>query len=314
MDNLSYWVDRIRYYLNYNLFKMGGTEITPWTVVYLLVLLVLLFYLSGRMKRWIANRLLARSKLDAGVRVAVGSIVRYGFIVLGILIILQTSGIDLTTLNVVAGAVGVGVGFGLQNIANNFISGIIILFERPVKVGDRIEVGDVEGDVIEVGARSTTVLTNDNIAIIIPNSKFITENVVNWSFTDEKVRFKAPVSVAYGSDVELVERLLLEVARENPDVLDEPPPVVRFLEFGDSGLLFELRPWSTTLIRRKGKLIDSLNSAIYAKFAQHGIEIPFPKRDVYLRRTVGDESRLNSDDSVLKVGANPPPPQQGRTQ
>lgn len=295
MEALSYWADRIRGFLNYPLFKMGNTEITLWTVLYLLVLVALLFYLSGRMKRWIANRLLAKSKLDAGVRVAVGSIARYGFIVLGVLIILQTSGIDLTTLNVVAGAVGVGVGFGLQNIANNFISGIIILFERPVKVGDRIEVGSVEGDVIEVGARSTTVLTNDNIAIIIPNSKFITENVVNWSFNDEKVRFKAPVSVAYGTDVELVERLLLEVARENPDVLEDPPPVVRFLEFGDSGLQFELRPWSTNLIRRKGKLISSLNSAINAKFAEHHIEIPFPKRDVYLRRTTEETPRMTTD-------------------
>jgi small-conductance mechanosensitive channel len=148
-------------------------------------------------------------------------------ILVGILIILQTSGIDLTTLNILAGAVGIGIGFGLQNIANNFISGLIILFERPIKIGDRIEVGEVDGDVVEIGLRSTTVLTNDNIAIIIPNSKFISENVVNWSHNDSKVRFKIPVSVAYGSDVKLVEKLLLEVAEENADVFDYPP-----LEFG----------------------------------------------------------------------------------
>lgn len=280
MNTVSHWLDRVRDSLNYPLFKLGDTQVTPWAILYLLVLLALLFYVSGLIKRWVSYRFLARTRLDRGVRVAIGSITRYCIVVIGILIILQTSGIDLTTLNVVAGAVGIGLGFGLQNIANNFVSGVIILFERPIKVGDRIEVADVEGDVIEVGARSTTVLTNDNIAIIIPNSKFITENVVNWSFKNDTVRFKVPVSVAYSSDIELVQRLLTEVATENPDVLADPPPVVRFLEFGDNGLLFELRPWSTTLIRRKGKLISDLNSAIYTKFAEHHVETPFPRRDV----------------------------------
>jgi len=125
---------------------------------------------------------------------------------------------------VLAGAVGIGLGFGLQNIVNNFVSGLIILFEKPIKVGDRIEVDDVEGDVVRISGRSTEVLTNDNISIIIPNSKFITENVVNWSHTDRKVRFRIPVNVAYGSDVQLVERLLLQVAAENKDVLEQPRP------------------------------------------------------------------------------------------
>jgi small-conductance mechanosensitive channel len=175
------------------------------------------------------------------------------------------------------------VGFGLQNIAGNFISGLIILFERPIKLGDRIEVGAVEGDVVRIGSRSTTVVTNDNIAIIIPNSKFITENVVNWSHTGENVRFRIPVSVAYGSDVRRVEKVLLEVAAENPDVLREPAPAVRFAEFGDSGLAFELRAWTTALLHRRGKLVSDLNFAIYDKFKQHGIEIPFPQRDLHIR-------------------------------
>jgi small-conductance mechanosensitive channel len=201
---------------------------------------------------------------------------------------LQTAGIDLTALNVLAGAVGIGLGFGLQNIVNNFISGIIILFERPIKVGDRIEVGSVEGEVVRIGGRSTEVVTNDNITIIVPNSRFITENIINWSHNDRRVRFRIPVSVAYGSDVELVVRLLLEVAAANPDVLDNPPPGVRLMEFGDNGLLFELRAWSTSLIHRKGLLLSNLNFAILASFTENGIEIPYPQRDLRIRKDVVD--------------------------
>jgi small-conductance mechanosensitive channel len=178
---------------------------------------------------------------------------------------------------------GIGVGFGLQNIVNNFISGLIILLERPIKIGDRIEVGSIEGDVVKIGGRSTTVLTNDNISVIVPNSKFILENVVNWSHNERTVRFRIPVSVAYGSDIKLVEKSLLEVAKDNPDILDNPEPAVRFLEFGDSGLLFELRAWTMTLIHKKGKLISALNFAIYEKFKEHNIEIPFPQRDIHIR-------------------------------
>ena len=221
------------------------------------------------------------------MRQAVGSIARYVMIVIGFLIVLQTAGIDLTTLNILAGAVGIGVGFGLQNIANNFISGLIILFERPIKAGDRIEVGDVEGDVIAIGARATTVRTNDNIAIIIPNSSFISKDVINWSYTDQTVRFRIKVSVDYGSDPRMVERLLLEVADENPDVLKDPAPGVRLLEFGDNGIIFELRAWSTSLLHRKGKLVSDLNFGIHDKFAANGVIFPFPQRDVRLHWTSG---------------------------
>jgi small-conductance mechanosensitive channel len=130
------------------------------------------------------------------------------------------------------------------------------------------------------------VLTNDNIMIIVPNSKFITESVVNWKHNDARVRFRIPVSVAYGSDVRLVEKLLLEVAKQEQEVLDDPAPAVRFLEFGDSGLAFEPRAWTTSLVHRKGRLISMLNFAIYEKFREHGIEIPFPQRDLHIRSGV----------------------------
>ncbi len=283
MTMLHTWFDLLKEYFDLPILTLGSTRLTILTIVYLIGLIVLLFYLSGRLRSWLVEQFLTRTKMDIGARQATGSIIRYFVLVVGFVIILQTAGIDLTALNVLAGAVGIGLGFGLQNIVNNFISGLIILFERPIKVGDRIVVGNVEGDVVRIGGRSTEVVTNDNITIIVPNSKFITEDVINWSHNDPKVRFRIPVGVAYGSDVRLVERLLLEAAAENPDVLDIPKPGVRLIEFGDSSLLFELRAWSTTLTHRKGLLTSSLNFVILEKFNAHGIEIPFPQRDLHIR-------------------------------
>lgn len=283
MQQLQSWLEQIKAWLGIPLVELGGTHITLWTLLYFLILLILLYWFAGRLRWWLVERILVRTKMEVGARQAVASITRYVVLLIGLFIVLQTVGINLTTLNVIAGAVGVGIGFGLQNIANNFISGLIILFERPIKVGDRIEVGNVDGDVIEIGGRSTTVLTNDNISIIVPNSSFITENVVNWKHTDARVRFHLPVGVAYGSDAREVERLLREVAAENADVLDDPPAKVWFRGFGDSSLDFELLVWNTSLIHRKGQFISDLNFAIYDKLNQHGIEIPFPQRDLHIR-------------------------------
>ena len=283
MATFRFWFEQLRSYFEVPLLTLGNARVTILTIVYLVVFSALLFYLTGKMRTWIVEQLLAKTRMDIGARQATGSIVRYLVLAIGFIVILQTAGIDLTALNVLAGAVGIGLGFGLQNIVNNFISGIIILFERPIKVGDRIVVGSVEGDVVRIGGRSTEVVTNDNITIIVPNSRFITENVINWSHSDIKVRFRIPVSVAYGSDVKVVERLLLEVAAESGDVLEKPAPGVRLMEFGDNGLLFELRVWSTSLIHRKGLLVSNINFAILAKFNEQGIEIPFPQRDLHIR-------------------------------
>ncbi|MFQ3610474.1 MAG: mechanosensitive ion channel domain-containing protein [Fimbriimonadales bacterium] len=276
----------IREWLNTPLIQFGGSAITPWGILLFLLSFVLLYLLSWRIKVLVAKRLLARTRLDIGAREAIGTLTRYILLVVGTFVLVQSAGIDLTALSVLAGAIGVGIGFGLQNIANNFVSGVIILLERPIKVGDRVEVGEIDGQVLEIGARATTVLTNDNIAVIVPNSQFISQPVVNWTRNDPKVRFRVPVGVAYGSDLRLVERILIQVAEANPDVLDDPPPVVRLIAFGDSAVEFELRVWCTTLVHKRGKLISDLNFAIYEAFQQHGIEIPYPKRDLYLRSGV----------------------------
>lgn len=282
------WFDRLRDSLQFPLLRLGDTVVTLWSVLYLAVLLLVLVWMTGLLRRLLVRAMTRGGRVEVGVAQAIGSIVRYVLVLIGCLMVVQTAGINLTALTVVAGAVGIGVGFGLQSIAANFISGLVLLIGRPIKVGDRIEVGGagqegIEGDVIAIGARATTVLTNDNIAIIVPNSKFVEETVVNWSHNDRRVRFRVPLQVAYGTDLRQVERLLIAVARGNPDVLSEPAPAVRFMAFGDSGLQLELRAWSTSLIHRKGLLISNLNFAIYDALAQAGVEVPFPQRVVHLR-------------------------------
>ena len=269
--------------LNYRIFTLGESEITPRNIIYLVLLTGLLFWLSNKLKNLLVERVLGRTHLDLGARVAIGTIMRYILLLIGFVIILQTVGINLTTLNVLAGAVGIGVGFGLQNVASNFISGLIILFERPVKVGDRIEVGKADGKVISIGARSTVVRTNDNVTIIVPNSKFISENVVNWGFENNTIRFRVPVGVAYDSDIKLVKKLLLEVAAENKDVLDEPKSAVRLMNFGDSSIDLQLWVWTREKLQRKSVLVSDLNFAIWEKFRANKIEIPFPQTDLHIK-------------------------------
>lgn len=258
-------------------------RISAGSLAAMVVLVLLLFWTSKRLQHWLSEGPVLRNRLDPGTRLAVAAVVRYTVLLVGLLAIVQTVGIDLTTFNVMAGAIGIGVGFGLQNVVSNFIAGLIIMFERPVKIGDRIVVGGVAGNVVDIGARSTTVLDNDNIAVIVPNSKFITEDVINWKYNDDNVRFHVPVSVAYGTDAQLVKRVLLEVAQADPDVLDEPEPNVWLKAFGDDGVAFELMVWSATMVDRKGRLISQLNYAIYERFNAEGIEFPFPQRDLHIK-------------------------------
>ena len=283
------WWERTRGILEYPFLRIGEVELTLTRVFLTAALVVLLFWSVAVVRRWVVNRLLTRSQMDLHGRQATGTLVSYVMLLVGFMVILQTVGIDLTTLNVLAGAIGVGIGLGLQDIANNFISGLIILFERPVKLGDRILVGDVEGQVAQIRARSTTVIANDNIAIIVPNSKFVTENVINWSHTDPKIRFRVPVGVAYGTDPALVERALLEAAGEVEDVLHDPPPTVAFLEFGESSLNFQLRAWTTTHLHLKSAFVSKLNFAIHRKLVEYEISVPFPQRDLTVK---GGELRV----------------------
>lgn len=265
------------------LFKLGETEITLATLFTFTLLVVLVVILERLLRRQLLRRLLGRTKMAASLQFAITRLVGYIFIALGCYIALQLVGINLTSLAVLAGAVGIGLGFGLQNIVNNFVSGVIILAERPIGVGDRIEVGDVAGRVKEIRLRSTTVVTNDNITIIVPNSNFISDSVTNWSYGDPRVRIRLPVGVAYGTDPRRLERLLVETAAAHPKVLREPAPSVFFHGFGESSLDFELAVWTEEMTFAPRRLRSDLYFAIEQKLRENKIEIPFPQRDLHLR-------------------------------
>ena len=258
--------------------------------IFLLVaLLIAVFWVSSRTKRFLFNRLLAQSGLDRSLQYAIAQVASNIVLVVGIVIVLENTGIHLAALAVFAGAVGVGVGFGLQNIASNFISGLVILAERPITIGDRVEVAGIVGQVEHIRARSTVIRTNDNIMMIVPNTKFIDSPVTNWTYGDRRVRFRIPVGVAYGSNVNKVQDALLAVAHENPHTLKEPGPSVFLDRFGDSSIDFKLMVWSSEMSAQPSRYRSDLNFAIAKKFRETGIEFPFPQRDVHIR------------DGVLKV-------------
>src|SRR5246127_59846 len=216
--------------------SLPAIQLSLVQIFLLVALLVAVFWLSSGTKRFLFNRLLAQSGLDRSLQYAIAQVVSNIVLVVGIFLVLENTGIHLAARTVFAGAVGVGVGFGLQSIASNFISGLVILAERPITIGDRVEVAGVAGQVQQIRARSTVILTNDNITMIVPNTKFIDSPVTNWTYGDPRVRFRVPVGVAYGSDLEKAREALLEVARENPQVLHEPPPSVFFEKFGESAI------------------------------------------------------------------------------
>ena len=269
------------------LFQVGQTPVSLATMVEFIVVITTVVLLSRLIRRLLRTRVLARTKLDVGQQYAIARIASYVVLVIGLLISAETFGVKLSSLAVIAGALGVGIGFGLQNIVSNFVSGLVILAERPIQIGDRVDLGNnTVGKVMRIGARATHVLTNDNIMVIVPNSEFINSRVVNWTHIDPRVRLRINVGVSYRSDPHLVEKLLLEIAEGNPSVLKNPVPTVVFKEFGESSLNFELRVWADDMAHRPGTLESQLNFAIWDKFKEHGIEIPFPQRDLHVKEPI----------------------------
>jgi potassium efflux system protein len=228
------------------------------------------------------NEVYPRVALPRGVPFALSSLTRYTVIVLGFLVAVAMLGFDLDRLTLLAGALGVGIGFGLQNVVNNFVSGLILLFERPVQVGDRIEMGAIMGDVKRIGIRASIVRTFDGAEVIVPNANLISDLVTNWTLGDRLRRLILPVGVAYGTDPERVLEILVGVGREHPDLLEEPPVVALFRGFGESSLDFELRGWTENYDSRL-RILSDLAVATNRAFREAGIEIPFPQRDLHLR-------------------------------
>jgi len=283
MDTISDIMNWLREAAAFELFKIGASTFTLGTLMTLIVSTALLIYVTAQIKRLLINRIFPRYNLDKSISMSIATLTRYALIILGLIIIVQAAGIDLSTLSILIGALGIGIGLGLQNITNNFISGLIILFERPVKVGDRVEVGKVTGNIIKISARATTIVTNDNISIIVPNSDLINKEVINWSVNDHTIRCNFPVRVSYREDPQRIRQLLLEVAHETKGVLESPPSDVLLEAFDDSSFRFNLRIWTSEFTDRPGVLHSHLNYAIARKFKEHDVEIPFPQRDLHLR-------------------------------
>lgn len=270
---------------NYTLFTLNQTPITVGSIFIFLVILSIFIIGSKLFTRMLSSRILKRLQVDKAIRYNLERVVYYLLVVIGSIVAFQFIGIDLSGLAVILGFLSVGIGFGLQNVTSNFVAGLILLFERPIKIGDRVTVGDTLGDVTAINMRSTTIRSINNISIIVPNSEFVSDRVINWSYGDRKVRLDVDVGVSYNSDLETVLTCLDKVASENGDVLKNPEPVVQFLGFGDSSWNMQLRCWIPNP-KIQPKVLHQLNCAIVQKFRENNIEIPYPQRDLHVRSPI----------------------------
>lgn len=272
-----------RHLLLYSFFKVGPLSITPLFLLKATVFTFLLFTISHFIQRVVLGRLFKHLHISESQKFALGRFATYLFFLGGLFIGLQSLGVNLNSLVVFGGAVGVGVGLGLQNVVSNFVAGLILLVEQPIRIGDRIEMKDTFGDVVKIAARSTWVRTNDNVVIIVPNSDFINNTVTNWTANDPNVRIHIPVGVGYDSDPEKVQQILMEAAHAHPDVLSDPTPRVVFTDYGDNSINFSLLVWTASRTHAPLLLKSDLYFALFKAFKEQGIELPFPQRDLHLR-------------------------------
>jgi small-conductance mechanosensitive channel len=277
-------------------FDIGTVRIVPSKLIASLLVFAVLLSLVGWIKRRLQQNWLSRSRLDRGSKESMVSLTGYVGVMIVFLVSLSVAGLELANLALIAGALSIGIGFGLQNVVNNFISGIVLLFERPIKTGDWIIVGGSEGYVKKIQLRSTVIQTFDRADIIVPNSEIIASQVTNWMLNDSVGRIKVPVKVAYGTDPRLVEEILLKIANAHSMVVTRSPtvesPSVLFKEFGDSALFFELRCFITDIDYFR-QVISEFNYCIASDFKEAGIEIPFPQADLHLKSSEISEIKRN---------------------
>ncbi|MGE3467994.1 MAG: mechanosensitive ion channel family protein, partial [Pyrinomonadaceae bacterium] len=262
--------------------NIGSIKLTLGHIVVFILAIWFAVLISRFLRFFLEEDIYPRVNLGTGVSYAISTMVHYLVLTLGLLIAVAALGFELSQFAIVAGAVGIGIGFGLQNIINNFVSGIILLFERPVKVGDTVQIGSQIGTLSQIGLRASVLRKVDGSDVIVPNSQLISEEVVNWTMSDEKRRLDIPVGVAYGTEPERVLSLLQSVANANGEILADPPPRALFLAFGESSLDFELRAWtenSDEWVTIRSQLVVAVSNAL----TEAGIEIPFPQRDLHVR-------------------------------
>jgi potassium-dependent mechanosensitive channel len=267
--------------------SVGQVHFTMAMLLLSLLVIYLAMQISWLLRAALDTQVFLYSPVDRGVSDSIKKLLHYFLVLIGFIFAMSLAGIELQNFAVLAGAFGIGIGFGLQNIVNNFVSGLILLFERPIKVGDMVVVGGDWGRVAAIGLRSTVIVTLDGSELIVPNSDLISERVTNWTLTTTSARVVLQVGVAYGSNLELVLRILDEAARNHPLVLSEPAPSAIFVGFGESSLDFELRSWIADVSTRL-TVRSELGQFIDRRFREEGVEIPFPQRDLHLRSVDGE--------------------------
>jgi small-conductance mechanosensitive channel len=263
-------------------FSVGSWKLTLGMIIIVAIALYVSFVVSWLVQGILLEKVFPRRRVQLGVQMSMTRLVHYGIIFVGFLLALSFLGVDMKNITIIGGALGVGIGFGLQSIVSNFVSGLILLFERPIKAGDYVQLGERWGEISRVGLRSTVVRTFDRSEVVVPNSHLISNEVTNWTLSDRSIRLRLPVGVAYGSDIDKVIATLEECGRDNPTVLSNPPPQVLFMNFGESCLDFELRVWVSD-IDNMVVARSEINQEIDRTFRAAGIEIAFPQRDLHLR-------------------------------
>lgn len=296
--NVSDVVTRMWEYLTRQ-FTFGRITVSVSSVVIGTIVLIVTLMLARYGSSLLDKRISKRRHIDPGLRFTIVRLIKYIVLAVGVLLSLkQAFAIDLTSVAVIFTALSVGIGFGLQYLAADIASGFILLFERPIRIGDRITIGDDEGDVQSINLRTTVVTTNDRIAIIVPNSKLVSQRVVNWSYGDPRARIAIPIGVADDSDIDFVTNTLVEAARDVDNVLTDPVPRVQFLNFGDYSLDFRLLVW-TSQPRRHAQIRSDINYRIARLFRERGIKIPYPKQEFVLK---GIELPDHVDSDLLRMG------------
>jgi potassium-dependent mechanosensitive channel len=275
-------------------FVVAGIEVTIGRILMAILVLYIAVLISGLARTVVTADVERRQDGDRGLSESISRLVHYAIITLGVMVALAAMGVELQNFAIVAGALGIGVGFGLQNVVNNFASGLILLFERPVRVGDTVVVDDVWGTIQKIGLRSTVMVTLDQSEMIVPNGDLVSEKVINWTLSNPTARIIFPVGVAYGSSIAQVIEILMESAFAHEAVLKEPPPEALFIGFGDSSLDFELRVWVGN-IRRRLQVRSTVLTDVERRLTEAGIEIPFPQRDLHLRSVDADALKRLSD-------------------
>lgn len=261
---------------------LGSRAYSLLDILLLLAALMALVIAANTATNLLRSRVLHGAGVGLPAQEAIAALSKYTLILLGAVVVLQIWGIDLSSIALVASGLGIGIGFGLQGLVRDFVSGLVMVFERPVQVGDFVDFGSVKGTVSRIGSRSTEIRTLDQIAIIVPNSRLLDNEIINWSHGNPVSRIRLPVGVAYASDPAQVRQVLLTACRQNNEVLLTPSPQVFFLGFGDNALLFELLVWIAQP-HRQLVIKSDLYFAIEASLRQHQIEVPFPQRDLHLR-------------------------------